>query len=624
MTEDKDKKDEVSLADLAKGLNDLAAKVRRMSDNWKKFCVSRIGEQEHDDGKLNGSVRLAWAMILLLFFAGFAAAAITIMQYTDGATTADTVIYSLQSDGDNTATLVITGSVAVSETITAAGAITAGGALDVDSITVDAGAGIDNQSAGTLVVGASTATNVVIADTAVTTIIEGPIQAREDIQSDEIDAENAATLLIGKATATKVEIADAAIETEIQGTVDAHQTVALVSNMTVACTVDSTTKDTGCIVVEGGIGIEKALFVGSATASSSKDTGAIICQGGIGTEEDIYAGGNIEAVGTITAANIVTTTTSVSGNWNVGGTLEAQGASTFTGTVTCVTNATVNGNLTAGSDLTVEESLTVADNVNVLSGTTSVSNLTAWAAIVGGFASQTLINDADAQLAVSNVTLTALGTLAGAGIGQTLINDPDAILSVSNITLNTSGTIAGTAIGQRIINDADAQVTVSNVTLSTAGTLSAPLGSATVSNLTAWGAVDTKAGAVNIGGTLEVQGTTTLTGALTTVSSVTVGGYFADAITAYDLTTGPAGYVVTAATSLVTIEMTGTGYVTMLAPTAAGQHVDVINTSSGDTGTWVEASSALALGGSPFWLARSNAFHAVAVSAGTWVVTDKP
>ncbi|MDD2777637.1 MAG: hypothetical protein PHI16_01905 [Methanocellales archaeon] len=52
------------------------------------------------------------------------------------------------------------------------------GAFDADSVTVNAGAGIDNQAAGTLVVGASTATKVEIADTGVETEVQGDLDVQ--------------------------------------------------------------------------------------------------------------------------------------------------------------------------------------------------------------------------------------------------------------------------------------------------------------------------------------------------------------------------------------------------------------------------------------------------------------
>ena len=60
-------------------------------------------------------------------------------------------------------------------------------------------------------------------------------------------------------------------------------------------TTDTTSGVTGALIVDGGIGIAKALFVNSATDSTTKDTGAIITQGGIGVEKAIVAGTSVTA-----------------------------------------------------------------------------------------------------------------------------------------------------------------------------------------------------------------------------------------------------------------------------------------------------------------------------------------
>ena len=52
-------------------------------------------------------------------------------------------------------------------------------AVDADSYTVNAGAGLDNQAAGTLLLGAATATKVELADTGVETEIQGTLDAQE-------------------------------------------------------------------------------------------------------------------------------------------------------------------------------------------------------------------------------------------------------------------------------------------------------------------------------------------------------------------------------------------------------------------------------------------------------------
>ena len=64
-------------------------------------------------------------------------------------------------------------------------------------------------------------------------------------------------------------------------------------------TTQSTSKDTGALVVEGGVGIEKNLNVGgtlnvaNTTQSTSKDTGALVVEGGIGIEKNVNVGGSL-------------------------------------------------------------------------------------------------------------------------------------------------------------------------------------------------------------------------------------------------------------------------------------------------------------------------------------------
>lgn len=95
-------------------------------------------------------------------------------------------------------------------------------------------------------------------------------------------------------------------------------TVSATGAVTVADTTTSTTKDTGALVVEGGVGIEENLNVGGTagitgavtlsdvTSSTTKDTGALIVEGGVGVEENLNVGGNVDAVGTLAADGNVT------------------------------------------------------------------------------------------------------------------------------------------------------------------------------------------------------------------------------------------------------------------------------------------------------------------------------
>lgn len=64
-------------------------------------------------------------------------------------------------------------------------------------------------------------------------------------------------------------------------------------------TTQSTNKDTGCLILEGGIGIEKnanvggSLSVNSTTQSSSISSGSIVTSGGLGVAKNAYFGGSL-------------------------------------------------------------------------------------------------------------------------------------------------------------------------------------------------------------------------------------------------------------------------------------------------------------------------------------------
>ena len=141
------------------------------------------------------------------------------------------------------------------------------------------------------------------------------------------------------------------------GNVTAAGTVDVTGITRLNATTESTDKDTGALVVEGGVGIEKNLNVGGAatitgavtvndtTASTNKDTGALVVEGGVGVEGAIHAGGNITAAGTLT----------VEGNTTLG---DAIG----TDTVTVDAAATFNGKIIMTPSGVLE--LTAAGGIN--------------------------------------------------------------------------------------------------------------------------------------------------------------------------------------------------------------------------------------------------------------------
>lgn len=88
---------------------------------------------------------------------------------------------------------------------------------------------------------------------------------------------------------------------------------------TITNTTQSTDKDTGALVIEGGVGIEKNLNVGGSgsftgalsvldtTEATDKDTGCLVLQGGLGVEKNAYIGGNLVVTGDLTINGTTTT-----------------------------------------------------------------------------------------------------------------------------------------------------------------------------------------------------------------------------------------------------------------------------------------------------------------------------
>lgn len=141
----------------------------------------------------------------------------------------------------------------------------------------------------------------------------------------------------------------------------------------VSDTTDSSNKDTGSLVVDGGLGVEKNTNIGgqiqvaglgtfvsglrvtSTTDSTSTSTGAVVVNGGVGLARNLFVGAGASITGVTTIASTVNTTNlgtgaldvkggaSIAQNLYVGAALSVSQGSTFDG------NAVFNGNVTLGN-----------------------------------------------------------------------------------------------------------------------------------------------------------------------------------------------------------------------------------------------------------------------------------
>ena len=165
------------------------------------------------------------------------------------------------------------------------------------------------------------------------------------------------------------------------------------TTLTLTGTTDSTSVGSGTLVVDGGVGIAKSVYIGgivnitNTTGTSSPTTGALIVGGGVGVE------GNVNAGGFVGQNMTITNTASISS-------LIVNGA-TSSGPVT-ITNATsssspttgaliVTGGVGIGGDINVGGNLNVAGSINIatlpsltITGTGDSSSTTTGALIVDG------------------------------------------------------------------------------------------------------------------------------------------------------------------------------------------------------------------------------------------------
>ena len=298
-------------------------------------------------------------------------------------------------------------------------------------------------------------------------------------------------------------------------------------------TTESTSKDTGSAIFEGGLGIEKNVYIGGTlnvtgvstfvgaatfsdtTESTSKDNGSAIFEGGLGIEKNVYIGGTLSVTGVSTfvgAATFSNTTESTSKdtgsiilegglgiekNVYIGGTLNVTGVSTFVGAATFQ-----GGTITLG-DADSDNVVFVADvNSDIIPNTDNTFDLgnsarrwrNAILAGVGTFATGAVVDSIRIGITAASEIDTSSGDLTlDSASGQVIIDDN---LSVSGIS-----TFTGTIDSNGGLDVTGA--TILNTTLSVTG-------------------VSTFTGAIDANGGADISGGETVLSSAT-VSDLTAG-----------------------------------------------------------------------------------------------------
>jgi len=256
-----------------------------------------------------------------------------------GAANEDTWTITSQESGNDLSVINHTAEVL---NLTSAGALqvdstfTAAGAADVDNVTVNAGAGIDVQSAGALKVGVATATSVDIGVTAKATTIKGTLNVDEAVSFDSTLA------VTGIATLTATPVLSAGLTVTTDATVGGTLAVTGVGTF-IAESVHNAGIDADSITVDSDKGIdtktEGALVVGAATAdevmigASDIDThilGGLDILGTTGDGLDT-TGATALYIGQETATSVVIADTTIL--TDIAGTLSVDEAAVFDTTV---------------------------------------------------------------------------------------------------------------------------------------------------------------------------------------------------------------------------------------------------------------------------------------------------
>jgi hypothetical protein len=183
--------------------------------------------------------------------------------------------------------------------------------------------------------------------------------------------------------------------------------------------------------VRHGLAVTNTATVESTLTSVSTETGALVVQGGVGIAKDVYVGGIIDAVGDITS----------------GGDLEVAGAATILSETESNDTATgaliVSGGAGIGKNLNVGGSQILAGSLTVNSTTQSTTTATGALTVVGGIGAGGNANIGGAvtvQSTTESISTQsgALVVSGGAGVGETLYVGKD---------LYVGGILYGTVLG---------------------------------------------------------------------------------------------------------------------------------------------------------------------------------
>jgi hypothetical protein len=191
-------------------------------------------------------------------------------------------------------------------------------------------------------------------------------------------------------------------------------------------TTDSTSKTTGSMVLDGGLGVGKKLYVGgdlrveSTTASNNTTSGAVVVSGGCGIGGAVYTGGIVRitdataSVSPSTGALVVTGGCGVQGSVNIAGLL---GSTNNTASTSPTTGAfVIAGGAGVGGALNVGNVVTSAISAAGDAALFTYPNASIGGSVIGIVVGKSAANDEGARLSYKHQSPGTASTYLSLGI----------------------------------------------------------------------------------------------------------------------------------------------------------------------------------------------------------------
>ncbi len=539
---------------VAAELRILKDRVERMQANWRKFAAMYIGTPSI--GKKTGEVGAVGIRHIVGVLAASAAAAVLVWASgevdnktvgsgtyrLDQATSASPIV--LVVDSVRAGVITNTGALALTGHLTAASGLeVTGGQTNTGALTVTGNAtlGDDKVSDSHTVNGPTTINGAVtIKATNSTSTIFSVDNAGDAIVKGT-------TVSSSKDTGSLIVDGGAGVEEDVYAGGQIVAGAAILATTTLGCngaatlgddkvldshTVNGPTTINGAVTVKATNSTDTIFsvdnsgnaIVKAATVSSSKDTGALIVEGGVGAEEDVYAGGQIVAAAAISAG----TTFGCNGNATIGddkvldshtinGPTTLNGALTVkatnsantvfavdnAGTVTGIPGAIGSGLIaqTGGITNTAAKFATLEITDSVTAPGTFTNIVTGNLSCTGnGTFGDDPVKDSHilnglttikGEITLTSTNLTYTNTVDSTAVGTVMIGRPTSgtvLITSKDDTADAALTVAAGGTGTTTLGDADSATTITGTSVnllkgSTVGSLAAVVASDTTALL---------------------------------------------------------------------------------------------------------------------------------------------